>query len=359
MAARRILRLALGTSLALFFSQAISWPLSFVSAVLAMFILALPLPVMNLKKGIAFSVALLLPMISAMALLPFLQYARWAGVFLVALALYYTFYFTAKGGPAVIGMFMTVGLTLTVTVGSVNPQVQFILIQSLAKGVVFALAFVWLAHFLLPDLPAPVKANPAPAPAPQKTDLAEARRSALRSLFVVLPMALLFLFMSGSPSYTVIMIKVASMGQQATAIQSRQMSVSLLKSTLWGGLAALIAWTLLSAWPSLLFYSLLILLAGLVFGRGIFQGPAMHPEFSKWSYAFLTMIVILAPAVLDGQNSAGAGAAIWTRLWLFVLIAIYGTAAVAVFDAFWGKRTASEYRRQINAANQAGDQPEK
>jgi hypothetical protein len=235
------LRLALGTGLALLFSQAISWPLSFVTAVLAMFILALPLPAINLKKGIAFSIALLLPMISAMALLPFLQYARWAGVLLVALALYCTFYFTAKGGPAVIGMFMTVGLTRTVTVGSVNPQVQIILIQSLAKGVVFALVFVWLAHFLIPDRPAPATARPAPAPTQPKPDLAEARRSALRSLFVVLPMALLFLFMSGSPSYTVVMIKVASMGQQATVIDSRKMSVSLLKSTLWGGSAAILA----------------------------------------------------------------------------------------------------------------------
>ena len=34
-------------------------------------------------------------------------------------------------------------------------------------------------------------------------------------------------------------------------------------------------------------------------------------------------------------SGAGAGAAFWSRLFLFVLIAIYGTAAVAVFDAFW------------------------
>mgnify|MGYP000467624649 CR=1 FL=1 len=37
----------------------------------------------------------------------------------------------------------------------------------------------------------------------------------------------------------------------------------------------------------------------------------------------------------SGRGSSGAGAAFWSRLALFVLIALYGTAAVAVFDAFW------------------------
>jgi len=150
-----------------------------------------------------------------------------------------------------------------------------------------------------------------------------------------------FLFMNGSPSYTVVMIKVASMGQQATADGSRQMGRSLLESTLWGGLGAVVGWVLLSAWPSLIFYTLLIALAALLFGRGIFQGPALHPKFSMWQYAFLTMIVILAPAVLDSATGGG-GVAVWWRLFLFLLISVYGTVAVAVFDAFFpAKNTVS------------------
>lgn len=336
LAARRILRLALGTALALCFSQVITFPLSFITPVLTMFILALPMPAPNLKKGLIFIVALVVPMIAAMALLPFLQYARWVGILLVALALYYTFYFTAKGGPAVLGTFMTVGLTLTITIGSVSPGVLIVLIESMAKSAVFGLVFVWLAHAMLPDPPPDPTASTRRPPAKKKPDLAEARRNASRSLLIVLPMALLFMFMSGSPSYTVVMIKVAAMGQQASSDHSRKMGRSLLESTIWGGVGAIVVWSLMSAWPSLIFYTLLIGLAGLLYGRGIFKGPAVHPKFSMWSYAFLTMIVILAPAVLDSPG--GTGAAVWSRLLLFLLIAIYGAAAVAVFDAFWPKR---------------------
>jgi len=340
-ASRRILRLALGTALSMWFSQAIAWPLSFISPVLTLLILALPLPAPKLKQGITFILALVAPLFLGMALLPFLQYSRWAGILLLALGLFYSFYFTAKGGSAALGAFMTVGLTLIVTIGSVSPSSVYPLLQGLATAAFFGLVFVWIAHAFLPDLPpeASLAASPAKAPSPPPPPvLADARRAAFRALIVVLPMALIFLFMSASTSYTVVMIKVASMGQQASADDSRKMGRSLLESTIWGGVGAILGWYLMSIWPSLLLYTLLIALAALIYGRGMFSGPALHPKFSMWMYAFLTMIVILAPALISGPGSGGAGAAFWTRLFLFALIAIYGTAAVAVFDAFWPRR---------------------
>jgi hypothetical protein len=338
LAARRILRLSVGTALCLWFSQAVSWPLSFVAPVLTMMILALPLPPLGIKKGIGFIVALLLPMVAGMALLPVLMHARWAGVLLVGLALFYSFLFTARGGSPVLGTFMTIGLTLVVTVGSVEPEFMVLLVKSLAMCAVVGLAFVWLAHLLIADPPPDPSHPPMQLPAPIVTHPAEARRRAVRSLFVVFPLALVFLFMSGSPAYTVVMIKVASLGQEATAGKSREMGRSLLESTLWGGLAAVIGWYALSIWPSLTLYALLVALAGLYFGRGIFQGRSVGPKFSMWSYAFLTMLVILAPAVLDSPLSSDGGAAFWSRFWLIVLVAVYGTVAVRVFDAFWPAR---------------------
>jgi hypothetical protein len=54
-----------------------------------------------------------------------------------------------------------------------------------------------------------------------------------------------------------------------------------------------------------------------------------------WSYAYLTMIVVLAPAVTDGMGSDGAASAFYSRLFLFLVVTVYGSTAVAVFDAFW------------------------
>lgn len=338
-AARRILRLALGTTLCLLFSQLFAWPLSFIAPVLTLTILATPLPPLGFRKGVGAVIAMLAPMlIGGAVLLPFLEHMRAAGILLVALGLFYTFYFTARGGAPVLGTFMTIGLTVIVTVGSVSPELLMLLIQSLGIGAAVGIAFTWLAHALLPDLPPDPALAGMKKPPPPKPDPAQAGRKALRSLVIVLPVAVTFLFMSGSPAFTVVMIKVATMGQQASVDDSRQMGRSLLESTLWGGLGAIIAWNLMALWPSLVMYCLLVALAGLIYGRRIFAGPLVHPKFQTYSYAFLTMLVILAPAVLDGMGSSGAGGAFWSRLGLFILIAVYGTASVWVFDTLWPER---------------------
>jgi hypothetical protein len=352
-AARRILRLALGTSLCLFFSQAVAWPLSFIAPVLTMFILALPIPAPGLKKSIVFVMALVAPMIiGGLILLPFLEYMRAAGILLIALGLFHTFFFTARGGNPIIGTFMTVGLTLIVTIGSISSAVMMMLVQGLAVCAAIGLVFVHIAHALLPELPPDPALAGMKRPPPPKPDPSAAGRRALRSLAIVFPMALAFLFMSGSPAYTVVMIKVATMGQQASADESRELGRSLMESTLWGGLGAVIGWYVLAIWPSLILYTLLIALAALIYGRWIFMGPAVHPKFQMASYAYLTMIVILAPAVLDGAGSSGAGAAFYSRLLLFVLIAIYGTLAVRIFDPFWpAKSTVPETGEMASPAS--------
>jgi hypothetical protein len=334
-ASRRILRLTLGVMLSLLFSQAINWPLSFVAPILTMFILALPLPAPSLKGGLKFILALMLPVyVGTLLFIPFLEHARWAGVLLITLALFGSFYYSARGGSMIIGMFMTVGLTLIVAIGSVSIDALLSIIDGLWLGAIAGVAFVWLAHAFLPEQPVKSSKQGAP-PKPTPPSAEAARRSALRSLAVILPIVIFFLFSNSSMAYVAIMIKVASMGQQANADISRKMGQSQIESTLWGGLGAIIAWQLMSVWPSLLMYCLVIALAGLLYGPRIFVGKGMHPKAGMWSYAFLTMIIVLAPALLDGQSADGAGAEFYSRLILFIVIALYGTLAVAVFDAFW------------------------
>ena len=72
-------------------------------------------------------------------------------------------------------------------------------------------------------------------------------------------------------------------------------------------------------------YTLVLLLFALLVGPKIFQGPGLGPKGPMWSYAYLTMIVVLAPAVTDGFGSDGATSAFYTRLFLFIVIAVYGS----------------------------------
>jgi hypothetical protein len=166
-------------------------------------------------------------------------------------------------------------------------------------------------------------------------------------MLIVLPVAMFILYSSASSSYIVVMIKVATMGQQANLDSSQSAGRSMLASTILGGIGAILAWQILSVWPSLLIYTLVVALFALWVGPRIFQGAGMHPKGAMWSYAYLTMIVLLAPAVTDGIGSDGASSAFYVRLFLFVVVAVYGSTAVAVFDAFWprvtGGKTSARY----------------
>ena len=61
----------------------------------------------------------------------------------------------------------------------------------------------------------------------------------------------------------------------------------------------------------------------------------MAANGATWSYGYLTMIVVLAPAVMDGQTGSSADAAFWSRLWMFVFATVYAIGSVFVFDTLW------------------------
>ena len=212
--------------------------------------------------------------------------------------------------------------------------------SGLMVGAAAGAAIALVSHVLIPDrqdaLSAQAETGDSPE-TPQTPDLASARHSAMRSLAVVFPILLWFLLSGGSAGNLAVMIKVSAMGQEVSRQSTRDAARSLVMSTLIGGLAAVLAWQILSIWPSLTVYVLLVALAGLFFGQWIFSGSGLHDDAGTWTYAFLTMIVVLAPAVLDSDFGTAAGARFYDRLFMFIGATLYAVAAVFVFDAFWGR----------------------
>jgi hypothetical protein len=199
-----------------------------------------------------------------------------------------------------------------------------------------AFLFVWLAFALFPDS----QAGPQPErPAPPVPPIAVARRSALRSLAIVVPVLLWLLFSSDTSSYAIVVLKVATMGQQSELEDTRNAASDLLLSTLVGGIAGVIVWNVLQIWPNLVIYSLMFLLCGLIMGPKIFAGAGLAERGSMWSYGLLTMMVIIAPAVMDTAGGDAAGARFSDRIVMFALATLYAVVAVYAFDRFWPDRS--------------------
>ena len=336
-ASTRVLRLAFGTALSLWISQAVGWSISFIAPIITMFLLALPLSRPQPKFFLLVVVALTLSVYGSFVFLPLLLHQELVGLLLLSLALFHAFYFTAKGGSPVVGTLVTVGLALTVAVGTVSVDALLGVASGLVVGAAIGSVVALISHLVLPDraLEPPAKAAGDAPGTPSSVDLAQARHSAMRSLAVVLPILLWFLLSGASAANMAVMIKVSAMGQEVSQQSTRNAAKSLLFSTFAGGLAAVIAWQVLSVWPSLGVYTLLVALAGLFFGQRIFAGRGLHEHASTWTYAFLTMIVVLAPAVLDSDFGSAAGARFYDRLFMFGWATLYAVGAVYVFDAFW------------------------
>lgn len=337
-AARRILRLSFGASFAMFVAQAIDWQLSFVSVILTVVLLALPLPAPRLKAAVIFVSKLVGVIAVSLLVLPFLDHAPMAGILLMALILFGSFYYTAMGGDQLLGTLITLGMTFLAAVASVSIEAHIELIKALALNGPMALAFVWVAHGFIPDPPPDGSVAAGGHHFSQEPDCREAIRISLRSLTIVLPVAVLLICMPTSTSYVIATFKIASIGQQTTADHSRTMGINLIESTAWGGVGGIIGWTILSACPTLVMYALVIALAGLFYGPRIFKGESMHPKGAMWQYAFVTMLVVLAPTVGSMASGTDAGDKFWFRQCYFLALAIYSWLAVTAFDAFWPKK---------------------
>jgi len=334
----RTLRLGVGLGLAFGISQSLGWQSSFITPVLVSVLLALPLPAPGLKTCIGFALAITASLILGSGLLPMLHNQPGAGVIAVVLALFWCFYFGARGGSPALTTFLLLGLTVVPVIGSESIDAAWAIILGLAINAGAAFLFVWLAFALFPDPPAPQRAARA-QPAPPPPSAATARHSALRSTFVVLPVLIWLLVSSETSAYAVVLLKIATMGQQSSLEKTSAAASDLLWSTLIGGIAGVIIWNVLKIWPNLLIFSLLFVLSGLVIGRRIFAGPGLAARGSVWSYGLLTTIIIVGPAAMDTASGAAAGGRFSDRIVMFVLATLYAVVAVFIFDKFWPQKT--------------------
>ena len=344
LADQRTLRFAVGTSATLAFSQALAWEHSYLAAVFAAMFLTLPLPPPRLKGAVIFLLILAGALLWGLTLLGPLKHYEFAGLLLLGISFFSVFAYSLGGGNPLVTSLAIAGLAAVPVVGVLSIPAAITICESLMKAGLVALLAMWLFHALFPDPPA--QGSTAAPSAPATLPLPPARLAA-RSTLVVMPVLIWLLATSGTSNIAVA-IKVSSMGQQASADSSRQAGLALLFSTLIGGLAAIAIWLVLKVWPSLLLYSLLVLLSGLVLGRRIFAPPGSGLPGPVWSYGFVTMLIILGPIVLDTGDAAGGR--FFDRLVMFVGATVYSVFAVVFFDVIMGHRNYATSGRSSDGA---------
>ncbi|MBT9268281.1 DUF2955 domain-containing protein [Pseudomonas sp. MG-9] len=314
--AQRALRLAFGTALCTAASYGFALPLSFLSPVLAVLLLA------SMPRPLPVKMALVLTLVAAfttslgLLLVPLLRYYPVCGVLLIGVGLFLVFTYGLRGGNVLIMTFLVIGMTMISAAGFASFELAMAVIGALVKGLLLAVVIVGLSHILFPE---PAN-SPAPPPAPA-LPAEDVPRVALRATLIVLPTFLLVLI--DPASYLPIILKAVSLGQQSTTTRTHHAGRELLGSTLLGGLLAVLFWCALSLFVHLWMFFLWMLLFGLLVARKLYR---MHPTQLTpgfWLNTLITMIILLGQSVEDSAAGKDVYSAFAVRMGLFILVTLY------------------------------------
>jgi len=325
----RIIRYAVGVTLAVGLAFAIEWPLSFLTPVFTAMILAMPLPVPSLQVGLKNMLhtvsAFLIGLVFTLFLLPFpLIYAPMLG-----LALFQIYYLVNRGGSFWFVMLSLIAILILPMLANTD--------EGLASGFAFGFVLsgwltvimIWIAHFLVPD---PPNVNPLPKrPGFQAGYSPAAAQAALKSTIVVLPLAILFIVFDLS-GQLLVMVFTAIFTLSPDLGKSKESGLNSLKSTLIGGGAAWLFYSLMVAVPQFHFYIALIFLTSLYFGNVIFSDRPMAKYFPP---AFIALLVLFNSSTGEGVDFSST---FFFRVLYIFMATIYVIAALMALERYWPRR---------------------
>ncbi len=325
--ARRVFRLSLTTSFALAIGYGLGLSIPFLAPIFALMLTAPPGAPMGAKALLGLSLVVCLTTGVGLLLIPLLEHYAFAGVLLVAVGIFAASHVTVNLGKGLVGALLTVGVTLIAAAGTLSYSLATAVIVALVGGIVLAVVCHWCIYPFFPEDAAP--------PPPPMVDSEQSAWLALRATLVVLPAFLLTL--TNPSAYLPIIMKSVSLGQQTSAMGTRDAARELLGSTFLGGCFAIAFWVLLGLSTNLWFFFLWVLLfSGYATSRFYGVRPSRYPP-SFWLNVLVTMLILLGSAVQDSANGKDVYQAFAVRMGLFVAVTVYAWFAVVTLD-YWRHR---------------------
>lgn len=318
----RCFRLAFGVGLATFIAYAAALPLGYLLIIVTLALLSVPVPPPPPKAALVLVVATTLMAGVGMLLGPVLVYAPVAGVLIALSGVALAVVVGARPGMMIIGTLMILSSTIIAVIAAQSSAAAVVIVKTLVGAMIAAVSIAHLAHALFPE---PVATAALPPPVPDRLGWL-----ALRTAVIMLPPLLLAL--ANPAAYIMLLMKGASLAQQASVGSTRRMAREMVGATAIGGVAALLLWNLLQLWPGLLLLTLGIALFALVMARPMYGATPSRLPADLWQFAMTTMIILIGPAVADTASADNIQRTMLVRLATFLALALYAAAAVHLLE---------------------------
>lgn len=324
----RCFRLAFGVGLATAIAYAAGLPLAYLLIVVTLALLVVPLPPPPPRVALLLVVATTVMSGLGMLIGPILVYVPVAGVLIALSGVAMAVIVGSRPGMAVIGTLMILASTIIAVIGAQSSAAAVAIIKVLAVTLVAAVAIAHVAHALFPE-PAGAAAPPPPLPPERPGWLA------LRTAIIMLPPLLLAL--ANPASYIMLLMKGASLAQQASAGTTRRLAREMIGATAMGGAAALLLWNLLQLWPGLLLLTLGMTLCTLIMARPLYGARPSRFSADWWQFALTTMIILIGPAVADTGTADNIQRVMLVRFMTFLALGLYAALTVHLLQSQRGQ----------------------
>jgi hypothetical protein len=251
-------------------------------------------------------------------------------ILMVALGIYLSSYLTVIAGKALVGTFLTMGVTMISAAGVASFSLAYTIVLALAFAIVIAVACQWLVYYWFPENALADDAAIDEDETDKPVASTQSNWIAIRATLIILPAY--FIALTNPSMYLAIIMKSVSLGQQASSMQARDSGRELLGSTFLAGCFAIVFWFMLDLVTSLWMFACLMLLFAIFFAGKIYRIFASRYPPSYWQNTLVTMLILIGPAVEDSANGKDVYQAFALRMSLFLGVTLYACAAVYLLE---------------------------
>ena len=321
----RIIRFAVGVTLAVALAYGVNRPLSFLLPVLTSFILSLPIPMPSLVAGLRNMLFTLIAF--GLGLVFALFFLQFPVVYMVMLGtiLFHLYYYLNRGGSLWFTLMSMIAILLLSMLGNSHEGLAIDVSLNFIGLSWMAMIMIWVSYLLIPDpVFTPFPKNPGFQPGYSQP----AAEAALKSTIVILPLAGLCMTFSMT-DLILVMIFSALFILKPELGEGKAAGMKSLISTLLGGVYAWLFYWLIVAVPEYHFYLALTFFTTLYFGRQIFSDKPL----AKYYGSALIALLILVNGSMGGDADFHEKLAM--RIILITLAVIYVVVALRLLDKFW------------------------
>ena len=324
--ARRVFRLSLCIALSLLIAYGMAVPLPFLAPMFALMLGIKPAPPIGFKGLSSLVMVVVITLGMGLLLAPVLNNYPVTAILMVTLGIYLSSYLTVIAGKALIGTFLTMGVTMISAAGVASFSLAFTIVQALVFAIIIAVTCQWLVYYWFPEnavtRDAPSEENEADKPVAST----QSNWVAIRATLIILPAY--FIALINPSMYLAIIMKSVSLGQQASSMQARDAGRELLGSTFLAGCFAIVFWFMLDLVTSLWMFACWMLLFAIYFVGKIYRIIASRYPPSYWQNTLITMLILVGPAVEDSADGKDVYQAFALRMSLFLGVTLYACVAV-------------------------------